>query len=65
MIFSGVCAHGQNGFSEITIQTVVNLARHMMLRQDLLLPDNFDIQLLFFALQHAVYLWNRLLNGIG
>jgi len=59
MSYSGVGAHGQNGVAERAIQTVVHSARTMMLHQALLWPEQFDMRLWPFALEHAVYLWNH------
>ena len=44
---------------ERAIQTVVHSERTMMLHQALLWPDHFDIRMWPFALDHAVYIWNR------
>ena len=60
MTYSGVGAHGQNGVAERAIQTVTHSARTMMLHQALLWPDQFDMRLWPFALEHAAHLWNNL-----
>ena len=60
MSYSGVEAHGQNSVAERAIQTVVHSARTMMLHQALLWPEQFDIRLWPFAMEHAVYLWNNI-----
>ena len=39
MSYSGLGAHGQNGVAERVIQTVVHLARTMVLHQALLWPE--------------------------
>ena len=58
--FSGVGAHHQNGIAERAIQTVTKLARTMLLYAILLWPDQADIALWPFAMDHAVYIWNNL-----
>ena len=63
MSYSGVGAHGQNGVAERAIQTVTHSARTMMLHQALLWPEQFDMRLWPFALEHAVYLWNNIPNA--
>ena len=60
MSYSGVGAHGQNGVAERAIQTVTHSARTMMLHQALLWPEQFDMRLWPFALEHAAYLWNNI-----
>ena len=63
MTYSGVGAHGQNGVAERAIQTIVHSARTMMLHMDILWPDQFDMRLWPFVMEHAVYLWNHLPNS--
>jgi hypothetical protein len=58
--FSGVGAHHQNGLAERAIQTVSYLARTMLLHMSLHWPDQADLELWHFALEHAAYLWNHL-----
>jgi hypothetical protein len=58
--FSGVGAHHQNGVAERAIQTVTQWARSMLLHQALHWPDQTQLDLWPFALEHAVYLWNHL-----
>ena len=65
MLYSGVGAHGQNGVAERAIQTVVTSAFTMMLHQDLLWPEQFDIQLWPFALDQAAYLYTHLPNNFS
>ncbi len=60
--FSGVGAHHQNGVAERNIRTVTEWARTMMLHAVLHWPDEVDLDLWPFALDHAVYLWNHLPN---
>jgi hypothetical protein len=57
--FSGTGAHHQNGVAERAIQTVTRWARAMLLHSTLLWPDQADLSLWPFALDHAVYLWNN------
>jgi hypothetical protein len=57
---SGVGAHHQNGVAERAIQTVTQWARSMLLHQVLHWPDQAQLDLWPFALEHAVYLWNHL-----
>eukprot|EP00934_Nitzschia_sp_Nitz4_P006171 Nitzschia sp. Nitz4//scaffold433_size7783//3146//4816//NITZ4_009149-RA/size7783-exonerate_protein2genome-gene-0.0-mRNA-1//-1//CDS//3329551824//6161//frame0 len=58
--FSGVGAKHQNGVAERSIQTISNWARTMLLHQVLHWPEQADLTLWPFALEHAVYIWNRL-----
>jgi hypothetical protein len=60
--FSGTGAHHQNGVAERSIQTVTCWARAMLLHSVIMWPDQADLSLWPFALQHAVYLWNNLPN---
>jgi hypothetical protein len=57
---SGVGAHHQNGVAERAIQTVTQWARAMLLHQVLHWPDQAQLDLWPFAMEHAVYLWNHL-----
>jgi hypothetical protein len=63
--FSGVGAHHQNGTAERAIKTITSWARTMMLHASLMWPDQSDLGLWPFALQHAVYLWNHLPDQHG
>ena len=58
--FSGVGAHHQNGVAERAIQTVTTWARTMLLHSIIMWPDQADLALWPFALEHAVYLWNNI-----
>ena len=49
-------------FAERYIQTVVSWARAMVLHAALHWPDQADLALWPFALNHAVYLWNNIKN---
>ena len=57
---SGVGAHHQNGAAEREIQTITKLARTMLLHAILMWPDQADITLWPFDMDHAVYVWNHL-----
>jgi hypothetical protein len=58
--FIGVGAHHQNGVAERAIQIVSSLARTMILHMSLHWPEQADLELWPFALEHAAYLWNHL-----
>jgi hypothetical protein len=58
--FNGVGARHQNGVAERAIQTVSSLARTMLLHMSLHWPEQADLELWYFALEHAAYLWNHL-----
>lgn len=58
--FSGTGAHHQNGVAERAIQTVTSWARAMLLHAVIMWPDQADLTLWPFAMEHAVYLWNNL-----
>ena len=58
--YSGVGAHQQNGVAERSIQTIAHWARSMMLHSALHWPDQADIKLWPFAMQHAAFIWNNL-----
>jgi hypothetical protein len=60
--FSGVGAHHQNGVAERAIRTVTEWARTMLLHAMLHWPDEVDLDLWPFAMDHAIYLWNHLPN---
>ena len=60
--FSGVGAHHQNGVAERAIRTIVESARTMMLHALLHWPDEVDMSLWPFAMDYAVYLYNRMPN---
>ena len=60
--FSGVGAHHQNGVSERTIQTVTMWARALLLHALIHWPDQANLRLWPFALQHAAYLYNHMPN---
>jgi hypothetical protein len=58
--FSGVGAHHQNGIAERAIQTIMSWARTMMLHSIIMWPNQADLALWPFALNHAVFLWNNM-----
>jgi hypothetical protein len=58
--FSGVSAHHQNGVAKCVIQKVSLLARTMLLHMSLHWPEQADLEVWPFALEHAAYLWNHL-----
>ena len=60
MTFSGTGAHHQNGVAERAIKTVTSWARAMLLHAIIMWPDQANLALWPFALEHAVYLWNNL-----
>ncbi|GAX10397.1 hypothetical protein FisN_3Lu622 [Fistulifera solaris] len=58
--FSGVGAHHQNGIAENAIRTITESARTMLLHAMIHWPAETSIDLWPFAVDYAVYLWNRL-----
>ena len=64
--FSGVGAKHQNAVAERNIQTICYWARHMMVHAAVHWPNNGadNIRLWPFAVQHAVWLFNRIPNRI-
>ena len=58
--FSGVGAHHQNGIAERGIRTISSAARAMMIHAMIHWPENVQLDLWPFAINYAVYLWNRL-----
>ena len=60
MDFSGTGAHHQNGVAERAIQTVTRWARAMLLHAVIMWPDQADLTLWPFAMEHAIYLWNNM-----
>ena len=57
--FAGVGAHHHNGVSERAIQTIMSIARTMMLHAAIHWPDMADPSLRPMAVQHAVFLHNH------
>ena len=64
--FSGVGAKHQNAVAERNIQTICYWARHMMVHAAVHWPNNGadNIRLWPFAVQHAVWLFNRIPNRV-
>ena len=58
---SGVGAHHQN-HAERSIQTIFNMARAMLLHFAVHWPQAATTNLWPFAVDHAIYIWNRLPN---
>ncbi len=59
----GVGAHHQNGVAERAIRTVSTAARAMMLHAMIHWPEQVSMDLWPFAINYAVYLWNRIPRG--
>jgi len=59
---SGPGSHHQNGKAERSIQTIMAIARTMMLHAAIHWPDVSDPTLWPMAVTHAVWLWNHLPN---
>jgi hypothetical protein len=60
MRFSGVGAHHQNGIAERAIRTISESARAMILHAAIHWPEEISLELWPFAMDYAVYLWNRM-----
>ena len=60
--FAGVGAHHHNGIAERGIQTVMSVARTMMLHAAIHWNDVADPQLWPMAVKHATYLYNHMPN---
>ena len=58
--FSGVGAHHQNAVAERSIRTISSWTRTMLLHSILHWPDQANLELWPFAMEHAVYVWNHL-----
>jgi Reverse transcriptase (RNA-dependent DNA polymerase)/GAG-pre-integrase domain len=57
--FAGVGAHHQNGVAERGIQTIMSMARTMMLHSAIKWPDTCDLTLWPMAVDYAVYIHNH------
>jgi hypothetical protein len=60
--FAGVGAHHHNGVAERNIQTIMSMARTMMLHAAIRWPDTADTSLWPMAVDYAVYIHNHLPN---
>ena len=60
--FAGVGAHHHNGVAERAIQTIMSMARTMMLHAAIHWPDVADTALWPMAVDYAVYIHNHLPN---
>jgi hypothetical protein len=60
LTFSGVGAHHQNGVAERAVKTITTWARTMLLHAVIMWPDQANLELWPFALEHAIYLWNNI-----
>ena len=60
IIFSGVGAHHHNGIAERGIRTISTAARAILIHAMIHWPDETALDLWPFAVQYAVYLWNRM-----
>lgn len=57
--FAGAGAHHHNGRAERAIRTIMSIARTMMLHAGIHWGDMADLSLWPMAVQHAVYVYNR------
>jgi transposase InsO family protein len=60
--FAGTGAHHHNEIAERNIQTIMSIARTMMLHSAIHWPDIADACLWPMAVQHALFLHNRMPN---
>jgi hypothetical protein len=60
--YAGVGAHHHNGIAERAIQTVMSIARTMMLHSAIHWPDVADAALWPLAVEHAIQLYNHMPN---
>ena len=58
--FSGVGAHHHNGIAERAIRTISTSARSMLIHAMIHWPEETSLDLWPFAIQYAVFLWNRM-----
>ena len=58
--FSGVGAHHHNGVAERTMRTISTSAHAMLINAMLHWPEETSLDLWPFAIQYAVYLYNRM-----
>ena len=57
--FAGVGAHHHNGVAEKAIQTIMSIARTIMLHSAIQWPEVSDPSLWPMAVQYATYLYNK------
>ena len=64
LYFSGVGVHNQNTIQELTIKTIIYMARTFMVHSSLNYPDHwaYEFALWYFYVKHDVWLHNRLPN---
>ena len=60
--FAGVGAHHHNGVAERSIQTIMSMARTMMLHAAIRWPDAADTSLWPMAVDYAVHIFNHMPN---
>ena len=60
--FAGVGAHHQNGVAERSIQTIMSMARTMMIHAHIRWPDVQDLSLWPMAVHYATYIYNHTPN---
>ena len=60
--YAGVGAHHQNGVAERAIQTIMSMARTMMLHASIHWPETADPTLWPMAVSHAVFVFNHVPN---
>jgi transposase InsO family protein len=60
--FAGVGAHHHNGVAERSIQTIMSMARTMMLHAAIRWPETADASLWPMAVDYAVYIHNHIPN---
>lgn len=60
--FAGVGAHHQNGIAERAIQTIMSMARTMMIHAQMRWPDTSDLSLWPMAVDYAVFIYNNTPN---
>ena len=58
--YAGVGAHHHNGHVERSIQTIMSIARAMLIHSSMHWPDVADVTLWPMAVAHAVFLWNHI-----
>ena len=56
--YAGVGAHHHNGHAERSIQTIMSIARAMLIHSSMHWPELADTSLWPMVVQHATFLWN-------